>query len=290
MHGPVLTSNDCEGTGEAFRVTSKVANSSNPVSSSPGVDSTSETAPAFLTTSAQLHLEALTSSMARVYTLGPCFRAERSLTNRHLNEFWMLEAEMSFLHTGVHGVCDVVEASIKSVLRRLSGDEDVTFLRGEHDGTSLRDSLEAWLDISTPWRRISYSDALKALHAHHASGAAPQFSLDPPVWGEALRSEHERWIADSLGGNAGKARIGGPVFVIDYPRQLKPFYMWVNDECREGKERNAKSTVACFDLLVPKVGELTGGSVRESRIEKLKESLSFHGLDEVGVLSFFLQN
>ena len=282
VHAPVMTSNDCEGTGQAFRVASIPADPSKAVSSSPpGVNSTPEIPHTFLTTSTQLHLEALTSSFSRVYTIAPSFRAEHSQTNRHLNEFYMVEAEMSFLHTGVHGVCDVVEASIKSVLRRLAEDEDVKFLHGEGDSTPLRRNLKAWLDASIPWRRITYSDALKALQAHHASGAAPQFNLDPPTWGDALRSEHERWIADSLSRNEDKTHFGGPVFVTDYPRQLKPFYMWVNDEYNEGEEGGARSTVACFDLLVPKLGELTGGSLRESRIDRLKESLSFHGMDEV---------
>ncbi|KAF8492117.1 hypothetical protein JB92DRAFT_3085038 [Gautieria morchelliformis] len=277
-HAPVMTTNDCEGTGEAFRVMSVPAD---PISSlSAGPASTLETPVTFLTTSTQLHLEALTSSLARVYTIAPSFRAERSQTNRHLNEFWMLEAEMSFLHTGVHGVCDVVEASIKSVLGRLAEDEDVNFLHEGRHGIRPGSNLKAMLDISTPWRRISYSDALKALHVHHASGAAPRFSLDPPAWGGPLRSEHERWIADSLGGDPEKTQIGGPIFVTDYPRMLKPFYMWVNDELNEGEGKDARSTVACFDLLVPKLGELTGGSVRESRIERLKESMALHGVDE----------
>lgn len=280
-----MTSNDCEGAGEAFRVMSIPADTPAAVSLPQSTtDSITEPSPTFLTTSTQLHLEALTSSLARVYTMAPSFRAERSQTNRHLNEFWMLEAEMSFLQTGVHGVCDVVEASLKSVLGRLVEDEDVKFLRGEGAASSPpQSSLKAWLDMSVPWRRISYSDALKALQMHHVSGAAPQFKLDPPTWGGALASEHERWIADSLGGNNSKAQTGGPVFVIDYPRRLKPFYMWVNEDDKQGETEDSRSTVACFDLLVPKLGELAGGSVRESRIDKLKESLAFHGMDEVSV-------
>lgn len=274
-----MTSNDCEGAGEAFRVVS--SSSSSPQSPSSESDPLPEASPTFLTTSTQLHLEALTSSLARVYTIAPSFRAERSQTNRHLNEFWMLEAEVGFLRTGVHGVCDVVEASLKSVLGRLAKDEDVNFLRMDNSDSTPPHNLQTWLDDSIPWRRISYSDALQALQAHHASGAAPQFKLDPPAWGEALRSEHERWIADSLGASVDRAQVGGPVFVTDYPRRLKPFYMWVNDDHKGGEGKDVGSTVACFDLLVPKLGELTGGSVREFRIDILKESLAFHGMDEV---------
>jgi len=175
----------------------------------------------------------------------------------------MLEAEMSFLPTGLDTVCNVVEASLKSVLGRLVEDEDVKYLRHE-DGD---DDMKAWLQPTIPWRHLTYSDALDALRAHHKSGKEPKFVFDPPKWGEALRSEHERWIAH---------QSNGPVFVRDYPRNLKPFYMWVNDTHGE-----TEPTVACFDLLVPTLGELTGGSVRESRLEKLKESLSCHGMDEL---------
>ncbi|KAF8580936.1 asparaginyl-tRNA synthetase [Ramaria rubella] len=272
-HLPVMTTNDCEGAGEAFRVVSDPPDPPpDPVSLPPSCSL--HTPPTFLTTSTQLHLEALASSLARVYTIAPSFRAERSQTNRHLSEFWMIEAEMSFLRAGVQDVCDVVENSLKFALESLGEDEDVKFLRGTSD---VGGNLNTWLDPSIQWRRITYSEALIALQKHHVSGAEPKFQFGSPEWGEALRSEHERWIADSLGGNAQGSQIGGPVFVTDYPRRLKPFYMWVNDKQKEGETR---STVACFDLLVPKLGELTGGSVRESRVDVLRESLALHDMDE----------
>lgn len=226
-----------------------------------------EEAPSYLTTSTQLHLEALTASFARAFTIAPCFRAERSQTNRHLNEFWMLEAEISFLR-GLSDLCNILETSLKSVLGKLTNDEDVQYLREE--GTS-REQFGFWLDHSVPWTRVSYTEALKKLQQHHMSGKEPLFAFEPPAWGEALRSEHERWIATTLGANGQP----GPVFVTDYPRHLKPFYMWVNENTTEG------STVSCFDLLVPKLGELVGGSIRESREEMLKESLRLFGMSEV---------
>ena len=277
-----MTSNDCEGAGEAFRVVSDSSGPPPPSAAPHPPDSWPAPSPPtpYLTPTTQLHLEALTSALARVYTLAPSFRAERSQTNRHLSEFWMLEAEMSFLRPGVDSVCAIIESSLKQVLGALVEDEDVKFLRACVPSASDvgLDDWKAWLEPSTRWPRVTYTDALKALQAHHTSGAQPRFAFRPPEWGGALRSEHERWITQWLDGDTEGGRCSSPVFVTDYPRMLKPFYMWVNDPETEPRE-----TVACFDLLVPKLGELSGGSVRESRLAKLKESLALHGMDEVGV-------
>ncbi|KAG9313386.1 hypothetical protein JVU11DRAFT_5704 [Chiua virens] len=219
--------------------------------------------PAYLTVSSQLHLEALASSLARVYTLSPCFRAERSQTNRHLAEFWMLEAEWAWTNT-VGDVCDVVETCIKDALGA-GRDERALLAKGIAGQEERVKSLESAAS-SNPWTRMSYTEAISELHTYHASPASRvrPFAFEPK-WGHALQSEHEKWLSEVL--------VKGPVFVTDYPSTLKPFYMRVNEDER---------TVACFDLLVPFVGELVGGSLREERLESLQRRMASHGLDSNG--------
>ncbi|KAI0300599.1 asparaginyl-tRNA synthetase [Multifurca ochricompacta] len=224
-HTPIITSNDAEG---AERLS----------------------APSYLTVSSQLHLEVISNAVARVWTLSPCFRAERSQTSRHLAEFWMLEAEWAFVRS-VDDLCNVAEASIKHVLRLNSPDRDLL----QKDINASCGLVAAASDI--PWPRITYTDAI---HELQKSGSRFEF---PPTWGAALQSEHERWLADSF------AR--GPIFVTDYPTAIKPFYMRQNDDSR---------TVACFDLLVPHIGELVGGSLREERPTLLEAAIKRQGLDE----------
>lgn len=238
-----MTSNDCEGAGEAFRIAPITPTTSDSSSTSP---EEFFSRPSYLTVSSQLHLEALATAISRVYTLSPCFRAERSQTNRHLAEFWMLEAEWAFTHS-IDDVCRVVEGAIKEVI-----------LRGDQDMAS-RDTLLNTSRLDRPWPRMSYTDAITELEKYHTS-SLKKF-IFPPAWGKTLQSEHERWLADEL--------VRGPVFVTDYPVALKPFYMRLNDD---GK------TVACFDLLVPRVGELVGGSLREERLSHLERALNAHEL------------
>ncbi|KAH7926152.1 asparaginyl-tRNA synthetase [Leucogyrophana mollusca] len=249
VHTPILTSSDCEGAGETFRVVPNTAQSTLPEG-----DAQEEffSKPAYLTVSSQLHLEALASSLSRVYTLSPCFRAERSQTSRHLAEFWMLEAEWAFTRS-VDDVCDLVEACLKGVLARITPDSSLPWSDGR-----LRSLLNA--GQYDAWARMTYTDAVAELERHHASSRAFEFE---PKWGRSLQSEHERWLSESF--------IGGPVFVTDYPASLKPFYMRLNDD---------RKTVACFDLLIPHVGELVGGSLREERLDYLVASMKTHGLDE----------
>ncbi|KAG2059804.1 asparaginyl-tRNA synthetase [Suillus hirtellus] len=256
VHTPILTSNDCEGGGETFRVSP--ASSAPPSKQLPDPSAQAEffSQPAYLTVSSQLHLEALAASLSRVYTLSPCFRAERSQTNRHLAEFWMLEAEWAFInHVG--DICDVVEESLKHVLQCRS---EQTLLWKDGDEAKLK-SLEDASRPGIPWTRISYTDAVNELQNYHASSRVG-FEFEP-AWGKALQSEHERWVSERL--------VGGPVFVTDYPTSLKPFYMRANDDGQ---------TVACFDLLVPSIGELVGGSLREERSPHLVEAIRRHGLKE----------
>jgi asparaginyl-tRNA synthetase len=221
--------------------------------------------PAYLTVSHQLHLEALATALSRVYTLSPCFRAEPSLTGRHLAEFWMLEAEWAF--TGGHQllpgerrveeVCQFVEGCLRTVVGGIAagegkvGEEMGVLWKGrdEKKRVCVADAFSA----QEPWTRISYTDAVKELERHHNS--VSEFKYEPK-WGRPLQSEHERWLAETL--------VKGPVFIQDYPSALKSFYMRQNDD---------SATVACFDLVVPYMGELVGGSVREERTEVLKEKM-----------------
>ena len=160
----------------------------------------------------------------------------------------MLEAEWAFTQS-IDNICHIVEGAIKEVIQR--GDKDM----------AARSTLLDTLCLNKPWMRMSYADAITELEGYHAS-STKKF-LYPPAWGKALQSEHEKWLADEL--------VGGPVFVTDYPASLKPFYMRLNDDER---------TVACFDLLIPRMGELAGGSLREERLDHLERALDAHGLNK----------
>lgn len=277
---PILTGNDAEGAGEAFRIApmdlshpAAVAAASSSSPSPASQESTSEffSRPAYLTVSHQLHLEALATALSRVYTLSPCFRAEPSLTRRHLAEFWMLEAEWAFTNSmsggrDVREVCKFVEAMIRGVAGPLvasgSVDPDVASLwkkADDPDGGKLA-SLQTSFAQPDWWATMTYTEAVRELQAA-VENKAVNFEYEVK-WGKGLQSEHEKWLAETL--------VKGPVFVTDYPKDLKPFYMRVN----EGDPR----TVACFDLLVPHLGELVGGSVREERVEVLHETMKKAGL------------
>lgn len=251
VNTPILTSNDAEGAGETFRIA--------PLS--PKEPSEFFNTPAHLTVSHQLHLEALTSSLSRVYTLSPCFRAERSDTSRHLAEFWMLEAEwvLASPSKGVHEVCNAVESLIKTIMSSYASSEPPTLSLLAPEAASAR-GLNIF-NSNKPWARLTYTEAISILQT--ASPAVP-FEYTP-AWGKPLQSEHERYLAEQ--------HASGPVFITDYPTSLKPFYMRENPLDGQGR-----STVACFDLLVPGVGELVGGSVREERLEILQRKLVEAGL------------
>lgn len=249
VHTPIITGNDCEGAGETFRL-SPVAHRTG--SSLPPTEFFDR--PAYLTVSSQLHLEAFSHAIPRVYALAPCFRAERSQTNRHLSEFWMLEAEWGFIDR-VGDVCDIVEDSVKHILNHPRLTKDLNLLWDHGDEERTQGLLQA--EGTAPWGRMSYTDAVKELEK-----VKSKFEFDP-VWGKPLQSEHERWLADKV--------VKGPVFITDYPSALKPFYMRANDDGR---------TVACFDLLVPHVGELVGGSLREERADFLDKAIEHHGMDK----------
>ena len=255
VHAPIITPLDCEGGGETFSITAP----------SDGPRSLFFHSPAFLTVSGQLYSEMLASALTRVYAFGPTFRAETSVTPRHLAEFWMLEPEVSFC--GLDGIMDISERMVKWVTRRIVEDcaDEMELLerRGE-DGRGLRERLKRAVDVQ--WKRLTYTDAIAALQR---SGAAFDF---PAVWGEDLHSEHEHWLAEVHCG-------GCPVFVTHYPRSLKPFYMKTDDaSLNDGGKR---AVVLCMDLLMPGLGELIGGSQREERYEPLQQRMLHAGLPMV---------
>ncbi|EKM78118.1 hypothetical protein AGABI1DRAFT_76524 [Agaricus bisporus var. burnettii JB137-S8] len=262
-HTPIITASDCEGAGEAFRISpiqpTTPSLSKTDASSDANTPIEFFSRPAYLTVSHQLHLESFTTALSRVYTLSPCFRAERSMTGRHLAEFWMLEAEWNLATRcdSIEEICAFVEGLIRTSVDHDS--QDVKALWAEK-GMEVEEfkMFRAAFDNAQPWRRLTYTDAVEALSTAYVNGHPFEFK---PVWGESLSSEHERWLAEVY--------VGGPVFVTDYPIKLKPFYMRVNED---GK------TVACFDLIVPHVGELVGGSVREERWDVLSKRMAEHGL------------
>ena len=203
--------------------------------------------------SGQLNVETFAMAFAKVYTFGPTFRAERSYTQRHAAEFWMVEPEMAF--ADLSDYMDNAEAMVKYVINYVMKEcpEELEFFNKFID-PGLLDRLKKV--ASSEFGRVSYTEAVKLLEE---SGK----KFDYPVkWGIDLQTEHERYLTEEI--------FKRPVFVTDYPREIKAFYMRRNDD---GK------TVAAADMLVPGIGELIGGSQREERLDKLEEAIAFFGLD-----------
>ncbi|KAF9156002.1 hypothetical protein BG015_007680 [Linnemannia schmuckeri] len=280
VHTPLLTSHDCEGGGEVFKIAPRIsaraqqlheerkgANQQSLSESSPSSPGPAPSeffgSPVYLTVSGQLHLEIIASALSRVYTMGPVFRAEPSMTPRHLSEFWMLEAEIAFLDKLDH-LLDFSEACLRETTRYLleTCSEDIEFLNTWID-KSLKQRLTQL--VEEPFKRMTYTKAVEILQK---SGEKFEFE---PKWGQGLQSEHEKWLAGSY--------CKGPVFVTDYPAGLKPFYMRKNDSSVVSGSDD-RTTVGCVDLLVPGIGELMGGSLREERPEVLKQQLKDFGLGE----------
>ena len=311
---PILTSNDCEGAGEAFRVTTdsiidqvrhappfKSGSDAMPVSS-PVPEFFGR--PTYLTVSTQLHLEALAASISRVYTITPVFRAEPSQTHRHLSEFSMVEAELSFCEE-LEDVMSFVEQSLKEIvssLRSSAASEISVFqeMQSKYSGHPSEDSssrstlvkparpvelseLHASISSRTNvWARMTYVEAVKELESYIALNPGRQIFSHPVGLGVSLQSEHEKWLAGTL--------IRGPLFVTDYPTTLKPFYMRsnrgsvsVSNEPAPQLRREKNGTVSCFDLLVPHVGELVGGSLREERINLLVDAMEQQRIPREGM-------
>ncbi len=254
LHSPIITASDAEGAGELFRVTT-LDPSEPPRTEDGSVDSTRDFfgREAFLTVSGQLEAEIAASAFTDVYTFGPTFRAENSNTSRHLAEFWMVEPEMAFCD--LEGDMDVAEAFLKhvfaAVLERCP--DDMAFFAQRIDKTAI-ETLQHIVD--TPFERVAYTEAVEILER---SGRSFEF---PVEWGLDFQSEHERFLAEE--------HYERPVVVTDYPASIKAFYMYANDD---GK------TVRAMDVLVPKVGELIGGSQREHRLDVLERRMAEAELD-----------
>ena len=253
VHTPIITASDCEGAGEMFRVTT-LDPEAPPRTEQGQIDWAQDFfgRGSYLTVSGQLDAEAFALGMSDVYTFGPTFRAENSHTSRHASEFWMIEPEMAFCDLA--GDCDLAEAYTKHLLRTVLERcaEDMAFF-GERIDKGLVERLRAVAEAS--FERMTYAEAVERLEA-----CGQKFEY-PVYFGANLQAEHERHLTETL--------VGRPVFVTDYPREIKAFYMRRNDDGR---------TVAAMDLLVPKVGELIGGSQREERHDVLKTAIEETGL------------
>jgi len=255
VHTPIITCSDCEGAGAMFCVTA--LDMKNPPLTDEGqIDYSSDFfgKKAGLTVSGQLNAEAMAHAFGNVYTFGPTFRAERSNTPRHAAEFWMVEPEMCF--ADLYDDMDLCEDMIKSLVGHLMENcaDELAFFNSFVDKT-----LPARLEniYRSDFERISYTDAVKILEK-----AKEQFEY-PVSWGCDLQTEHERYLAETV--------MQKPVFVTDYPKEIKAFYMRLNDD---GK------TVAAMDLLVAGVGEIAGGSQREERLNVLEARMDEHNLSK----------
>jgi asparaginyl-tRNA synthetase len=253
VHTPIITSSDCEGAGELFTVTS-LDFEDLPRKEVGGMDFAQDFfgRRAFLTVSGQLEAEFLAMSLGNVYTFGPTFRAENSNTTRHLSEFWMIEPEIAF--ADLEDDMKLAEEFFRHLCRSAvdKGEKELSFLGSQYKRISI-DELSRLSE--TPFARMSYTDAVTEL-----MNAKESFEF-PVKWGSDLQSEHERYLTDKV--------VKGPLIVRDYPKEIKAFYMRSNDD---GK------TVAAMDVLVPKVGEIIGGSQREERLDMLEERMKQTGI------------
>lgn len=252
IHTPIITSSDCEGAGNVFRVTTLEPGEIAGAASNDFFQKDFFGKATYLTVSGQLQAEIYALALGKVYTFGPTFRAENSNTSRHLAEFWMVEPEMAFydLQDDIELAQELLKNLVEVVLRDCAEDIDF-FTRFIEKG--LKDTLEGML--LHPFEPVSYTEAVGLLKK---SGESFSF---PVEWGNDLQAEHERYLTEKL--------FKKPVAIIDFPRDLKPFYMRVNDD---GK------TVAAMDILVPGIGEIIGGSQREERLDVLLEQMRLKGI------------
>ena len=254
LHTPILSTSDCEGAGSMFRAT-HFDPSTAPRTPDGATDWSQDFfgRQAFLTVSGQLEAEIGALALSRVYTFGPTFRAENSNTSRHLAEFWMIEPEVAFLD--LDGDAALAEEFLRAVLHELLDrcGEDLRFF-DERVEKGVVAALEHV--VATPFERMTYTEAVARLER---SGRAFEF---PVAWGLDLQSEHERWLTEE--------HVKRPVIVTNYPREVKAFYMYLDD---------GERTVAAMDVLVPRVGEIIGGSQREHRGGVLERRMREVGLD-----------
>lgn len=259
---PIITANDCEGAGEMFRVTT-LPPVSPPLTEEGNVDWGRDFfgERTGLTVSGQLQGELFATAFSDIYTFGPTFRAENSNTSRHASEFWMIEPEMAFADLAAD--CTLAEEFLRYLVSYALEHcgEDLSFFN-ERIEPGLIPKLEAL--ARAEFRTMTYTEAVERLRK---SGRSFEF---PVAWGSDLQSEHERYLTEEV--------VGGPVFVTDYPAGIKAFYMRLNDDGQ---------TVAAMDLLVPRVGEIIGGSQREERHDVLVSKMREVGIDPES-LSWYL--
>jgi len=257
LNTPLITASDCEGAGEMFRVTT-IDPAKVPMADGK-VDYTQDffDKPSYLTVSGQLNGETYACALGKIYTFGPTFRAENSNTSRHLAEFWMVEPEVAF--NDLDDNMDLAE----SFLKRIFSDaltqcpDDMEFFEKRIDDTVINTLTKI---VDSAFERVTYTDAVKILEE---SGQKFDF---PVSWGVDLQSEHERYLTEQ--------HFESPVILYDYPATIKPFYMHVNDDCDDDRK-----TVRAMDVLVPKVGEIIGGSQREARLDVLESRMGDQNMD-----------
>lgn len=248
VHTPIITGNDAEGAGEVFTVTTRSDNK---------YEQDFFGKHASLTVSGQLHGEAFALAFRDIYTFGPTFRAENSNTSRHASEFWMIEPEIAFAE--LSDVMDLIEDMIKYCVSYVleNAPAEMEFFNERIDTTLLE---RLTLLLNSEFKRMTYTEAIE-----HLEKVNDQFEYKVS-WGSDLQSEHERYLCEKV--------VSGPVFLTDYPKEIKAFYMRENED---GK------TVAACDLLVPSVGELVGGSQREERLEVLEARMQAMGIHDQGL-------
>jgi asparaginyl-tRNA synthetase len=252
VHTPIITASDCEGAGELFRVTTMDAAEPPMLDGKPDYCQDFFAQKTGLTVSGQLEGELFAQAFGDIYTFGPTFRAENSNTARHASEFWMIEPEMAF--ADLEEDADLAEEFIRYLCRFALDEcaEDMAFFDKQIENglmERVRTVSEATFD------RIDYTDAINRLKRSKIS-----FTY-PAEWGLDLQTEHERYLSEQV--------VGGPLFVTNYPKEIKSFYMRQNDDGH---------TVAAMDLLVPKVGEIIGGSQREERLDLLEKRMTEMGI------------
>ena len=254
LQAPMITASDAEGAGAMFRVTTLDLEKVPMKDGAVDAEEDFFGKPTFLTVSGQLEAEICALALSDVYTFGPTFRAENSNTSRHLAEFWMVEPEVAFCD--LDGLADLSEEFLKHIFTYVLDhcQEDMGFFNQWFDKTAIS-TLEGI--VTSDFERLTYTEAVDILQR---SGESFEF---PVVWGSDLQSEHERYLAET--------KIGKPIIVTDYPKEIKAFYMRLNED---GK------TARALDVLVPRIGEIIGGSQREERRDVLLERIRQSGLDE----------
>jgi asparaginyl-tRNA synthetase len=254
IHTPIITAADAEGAGELFRV-STLDLATLPRTPEGAIDFSQDFfgRPTFLTVSGQLNVESYCLAMTNVYTFGPTFRAEDSNTSRHLAEFWMVEPEIAFadLDADARLAEDLLKHSFRAILEERP--DDMAFFAQRIDPQAV-ERLESF--VASPFERLTYTEAVAILQR---SGRPFEF---PVEWGLALQAEHERYLCEE--------HVRRPVVVVDYPKDIKAFYMRLNEDGR---------TVAAMDVLAPGMGEIVGGSQREERLDVLDARIAEVGLD-----------